>query len=259
MNSLAQEDSELVACEAYLESLQAHGVEAFKIIDKPDLRIRQRKAPDWIARSADGKSKIAIEVSALQSSGNAGYDAAVWEETFGSLKDELRQVLKENLWFFFPSVSAATPGLETRAARERIKQVLCEHLPAEAKKVDVFDEVVDCLIPGVPFAIGIRRRRLEGSVKTSRLVDVPTSQNIAEIASYLSAKLPGKLRKFDAPEWDAFRRVVLLDNRVSFIEGELVQAALTQFASGRSDLFRRVDEIHLIRCGTAVMLQFLGQ
>ena len=246
MNSSRQRDSERAAADSLLENLELQGLGSFALVEKPDERIRSRKAPDWIAHETAGPARVAIEVAALQATPIAGYDSAVWDETFGTIAEELKPTVRENVWLFFPHVSAQTPGLETRAGRRKIKQLLCERLPAAVKAVDDYNNVINCGIDGVPFPVGIRKRRQNGTVKSSRLVEVPEEVHIYGIAKYLKTILPGKLQKFESEDWDDYRRVILLDNRVAFIKEALLQAALNRFADGNSNIFARVHSIYAI-------------
>ena len=254
MNSSQQRDSERAAADSLLEILELQGLGSFALVEKPDERIRSRKAPDWIAHEVIGSAKIAIEVAALQTTPSAGYDSAVWDETFGTIAEELKPIIRENVWLYFPYVSAQSPGLETRAGRRAIKKLLCERLPEAVKRVDDYNSVIDCVIDGIPFPVGIRKRRQKGSVKSSRLVDIPEEFHVGGIAKYLETILPGKLQKFERTEWDGYRRIILLDNRVAFIKEELLQAALNRFANGNRNIFARIHSIYAVVCGNAIPL-----
>lgn len=211
--------------EAFLEFLNRKKQVNY-ILDKkrPDRIERQVKAPDFLATDFSAGKRMAIEITSLYKSPEAGHEDSVWMETVGNLDVELRTRVRGSVWIFIPELSKNTPGLNNHKGRLSVRTKLSQVLPDIINSMPISNRPKRFTEDGIPFNFGIRKRKEGGSwVAISRLS--PTSQSLDDVLNYLRQVLPGKNRKFCHPDFVSDEHVLLIDNLIPFLDQNLINNA----------------------------------
>lgn len=247
---ISTSEGEVIA--TYVEFLEQTNQGRFLIDEeKPDVKDRRRKAPDYSISDPSNGKKVAIEITSLFKSTDAGHGTAIWMEVFGGLDEELRNRFQGSAWLHFPEVGQGSPGFQKRADRQKIRATLIQALPAIISTASVSPQPKRIELPGLPFHFLLRKSKPTGwFVALSRLT--PTSQSANEVAKYLRGILPGKDLKFAHPDFQSHQHVILLDDQISFAEDNLAQRALDLLASEVS--LTRTDRIFLVGFGRVTEL-----
>ena len=225
MRQFNNDINEQEVVKAFLEFLKRTNQGNF-ILDenRPDRIERQLKAPDFLATNFSAGKRIAIEITSLYKSCGAGHEDIVWMDTVGNLDVELRGRVCGSVWIFIPELSKNTPGLNNHQGRLAVRTKLSQVLPAIVNSMPISDRPKRFTEDGIPFCFEIRKRKVDGSwVAISRLS--PTSQSLDDVLGYLRQVLPGKNRKFCHPDFVSDEHVLLIDNRVPFLEQNLIDQA----------------------------------
>ena len=138
-------------------------------------------------------------------------------------------------------------GLKKRKDRLSIRSKLVQILPKIANSMPISDRPKRFTEKDIPFPFEIRKRKADGSwVAISRLSQ--TSQPIDDVLDYLRKVLPGKNEKFCHPEFVSDEHVLLIDNRVPFIEQNLIDNAFLTLSNDISmELVNRIFIIEFDR------------
>jgi len=215
--------------------------------NRPDRIERELKAPDFLATDDSTNKRIAIEITSLYKSCEAGLEDSIWMETVGGLDLELRGKITGSIWLFIPELTKSMAGLKKRKDRLSIRSKLVQVLPKIANSMPISDRPKRFTEKDIPFPFEIRKRKADGSwVAISRLSQ--TSQPIDDVLDYLRKVLPGKNEKFCHPEFVSDEHVLLIDNRVPFIEQNLIDNAFLTLSNDISmELVNRIFIIEFDR------------
>lgn len=247
-----KESVELETVNTFLEFL-LHTSQGHFTIDqeKPDHIEHRRKAPDFSISDSTTEKKIAIEITSLYKSKEAGYDDTIWMETVGGLENELKGHVQGSAWIFVPELNKTTPNLGDKRKRHDIRNRFIEILPFIINDMTTSANPQRFMDARIPFTFDIRKRRSTGSwIAISRLV--PTSQSLDEVLTYLSHILPGKDQKFSHPDFKSHEHVLLLDNQIPFTEDNLLLRALSALSTRIS--LKMTDRIFLVEFGNVFEL-----
>ena len=219
------------------------------ILDKnrPDRIERQLKAPDFLATNFSKGKRIAIEITSLYKSCEAGHEDSVWMETVGNLHVDLRGRVSGSVWIFIPELSKNMPGLNNHRGRLSMRSKLSQVLPEIVNSMPISNRPKRFTEDGIPFCFEIRKRKADGSWVAISCLS-PTSQSLDDVLDYLRQVLPGKNRKFCHPDFVSDEHVLLIDNRVPFLEQNLINNAFLILSKEVSlDLVNRIFMVEFDR------------
>lgn len=245
--------SEKEVVDAFLDSLRHNNQGNFVLHpDKPDDLDRRRKAPDFSASDPSTKMKLAIEITSLYQSSRAGHEESIWMETVGGIDRELTGKIQGSAWIFIPELTKDTPHLQNGRERLTVRTRFVHMLPSIIETMPTSSRPQRFVREEVPFPFEIRKRKATGSwVAISRLVS--KSHKMTDVVTYLRHVLPEKDKKFSHPDYASHKHILLLENRVSFLEHDFAQEALVALSKQIS--LESTDRIFLVEFESALELR----